>query len=190
MFSLNLYPFCVSSCSCCYFISPPEGSYVGESEGVWFMMMFTDCPPQFSLSGLGCKPSPSAFPGGLSLDELRPPSNHHPAPLSAWPHISFPVSPPLLPELGLQEIPVAIASPLSWEFPSRRLLPPLILKIFWKKITGLRSMSREADLQLSIVVFKKNLLINMLHPDSSDEGSILCVANSLRQITTYENRFP
>lgn len=131
MYSLNLYPFCVSSCSCCYFISPPEGRLcVRESKGVWVMMMFTDCPPQFSLSGVGCKPSPSAFPGGLSLHELRPPSNHHPAPLSAWPHIKFPVSPPFLLELGLQEIPVATASLVSWEFPSRQLLPPLILKIF------------------------------------------------------------
>lgn len=115
------------------------------------MMMFTDCPPQFSLSGVGCKPSPSAFPGDLSLDELRPPSNHHPAPLSAWPHIKFPISPPFLLELGLQEIPAATAFPISWEFPSRQLLPPLILKIFWNKIAGLRSMSKEAELQLSIV---------------------------------------
>ena len=119
------------------------------------MMMFTDCPPQFSLSGVGCRPSPSAFPGGLSLDELRPPSNHHPAPLSAWPHIKFPISPPFLLELGLQEIPVATAFPVSWEFPSRQLFPPLILKIFWKKIAGLRSMSKEAELQLSIVRLRR-----------------------------------
>lgn len=152
------------------------------------MMMFTDCPPQFGLSGVGCKPSPSAFPGGLSLHELWPPSNHHPAPLSAWPHIKFPVSPPFLLELGLQEIPVATASLVSWEFPSRQLLPPLILKIFWKKITGLRSVSKEAELQH--FHFQKNLLICMLHLGISDEGSILCIANFLRQVTKHENCFP
>lgn len=113
------------------------------------MMMFTDCPPQFSLSGLGCKPSPSAFPGGLSLDELRPPSNHHPAPLSAWPHIKFPASPPFLLELGLQETPFATAFPLSWEFPCTQQLSPLILKNFWKTVAGLRFRSKEAELQLS-----------------------------------------
>lgn len=112
------------------------------------MMMFTDCPPQFGLSGLGCKPSPSAFPGGLSLDELGPPSNHHPAPLSAWPHIKFPASPPFLLELGLQET-FATAFPLSWEFPGTQQLPPLILKVFWKKVAGLRFRSKEVELQLS-----------------------------------------
>jgi len=40
---------------------------------------------------------------------------------------------------------------VPWEFPSRQLLPLLILKIFWKKIADLSSMSKEADLQLSIV---------------------------------------
>lgn len=115
------------------------------------MVMFTACPSQFNLSWVGCKPSPSAFPGGLSLNELWPPSNHHPAPLSAWPHIKFPISPPFMLQLGLQEIPVATAFTISWEFPSRWLLPPLILKIFWKKIVGLRCMSKEAEVQLSIV---------------------------------------
>lgn len=119
------------------------------------MMMFTDCPPQFCLSGLGCKPSPSAFPGGLSLDELRPPSNHHPAPLSAWPHIKFPASPPFLLELGLQETSFATAFPLSWEFPGTKQLPPLILKVFWKKVAGLRFRSKEAELQLSTAHLRK-----------------------------------
>lgn len=39
MFSLNLYSFCVSFCSCCYFISPPEGRYVSGSQresGLWW----------------------------------------------------------------------------------------------------------------------------------------------------------
>lgn len=142
------------------------------------MMMFTDCPPQFSLSGLGCKPSPSAFPGGLSLDELRPPSNHHPAPLSAWPHINFPASPPFLFELGLQETPFPTASPLSWEFPCTQHLPPLILKIFWKKVAGLRFLSKEAELQLSTAHLRRISLIYVLHPNSSDEGSSLFVAKS------------
>lgn len=119
------------------------------------MMMFTDCPPQFCFSGAGCKPSPSAFPCGFSLDELRPPSNHHPAPLSAWPHIKFPISPPFLLRLGLQEIPVATAFAVSWEFPSRQLLPPLILNMFWEKIVGLRSVSKEGGLQLSILHLRR-----------------------------------
>lgn len=135
------------------------------------MMMFTDRPPQFRLSGAGCKPSPSAVPGGLSLDELRPPSNHHPAPLSAWPHIKFPVSPPFLLELGLQEIPVATAFPVSWEFPSRKLLPLLILKIFKKKIAGLRSIIKEEDLNFPLS--KKNASIYTSH------SSTWCVAKIL-----------
>lgn len=115
------------------------------------MMMFTDCPPQFSFSGIGCKPSPSVFPGGLSLDELRPPSNRHPAPLSAWPQIKFPVSPPFLLKLDLQEIPVATDFPVSWEFPPRHLLPPPILNIIWEKVVGLRSVNKEGEHLLSLV---------------------------------------
>jgi len=44
MFSLNLYPFCVSSCSCCYFISPAEGRYVSGSQrqsGLWWCSQTT-----------------------------------------------------------------------------------------------------------------------------------------------------
>lgn len=143
-------------------------------------MMFTDCPPQFSLSGLGCKPSPSAFPAGLSLDELWPPSNHHPAPLSAWPHINFPASPPFLLELGLQETPFASSLLVVFMHTASSTTNS---KIFWKKVAGLRFVSKEEELQLPTAHLRiqENSLIYTLHHNSSDEGSSLCVTKSRAQ---------
>lgn len=118
------------------------------------MMMFTDCSPQFSFSGIDCKPSPSAFIFfffGLSLNEVWPHTNHRPPPLSAWPYIKIRISPPSLLKLGLQEIPVATAFPVSWEFPPRQLLLPPILNIFLEKVVGLRSLNKEGELLLSLV---------------------------------------
>ncbi|KFP04912.1 Voltage-dependent calcium channel subunit alpha-2/delta-3, partial [Calypte anna] len=50
---------------------------------------------------------------------------------------------------------VATAFPVSWEFPSRQLLTPLILKILWKQVANLSSMIKEAELQLSIVHLRR-----------------------------------
>lgn len=91
--------------------APAAASLVLQKEdvcqGVRGSLVCDDVHRLPSTAQFGCTPSPSAFPGGLSLDELWPPSNHHPAPLSAWPHINFPASPPFLLRVSLQETPLA-----------------------------------------------------------------------------------
>lgn len=168
MFTLNLYPFCASSCSCCCFISPPEGRCVSGSQresGLWW------CSQTALHSSVWLHTKPFSFPWwfefGWTLASQQS-SSCSPFSLASHqlPSISSlsaqgqpPGNPTCLPSVG--------QSPCTH-------LPPPILKI-WKKGAGLSFVSKEAELQLSTAHFRIHSFTT-LHHSGSDEGNSLCVA--------------
>lgn len=153
MFTLSLYPFCVSP-------APAATSLVLQKEdvcqGVRGSLVYDDVhrlpsTVLFVRAWLQTKPFsfPWCFEFGWTLASQQSSScspfslASHQLPsfssLSAW---AWPPGNP-------------ICLPSALESPCTQHLPPLILKIFWKKVAGLRFMSKEAELQLSTAHFRR-----------------------------------
>lgn len=107
--------------------------------------------------------------------------------------------------LASHQLP-SISSLSAWAWPPGNTicLPSLLVvsmhttssttnsKIFWKKVAGLRFVSKEAELQLSTahLRIKENSLIYTLHHNIFDEGSSLCVTKSYDMLKLSPRKKP
>lgn len=145
-----------------FLLAPAATSLVLQKEdvcqGVRGSLVFDDVPRlpstvQFVRAWLQTKPSsfPWCFEFGWTSASQQS-SSCSPSSLASQqlPSISSP-SAAVWPPGNI----ISYCLPLAWLSPCTHHLPPLILKIFWKKAAGSRFLSKEAELQFSTVYLRR-----------------------------------